>query len=63
MNTLEAVYLVECQELMLDGGKIVKVPAPVAQTVSPRVLDLRFVKRWATNQKLLTNGADIGVIV
>jgi hypothetical protein len=63
MNTLQAVYLVENQELLLANGDCIPVPKPVANTVSPRICDLRFVKRWACMQKLLSDGADIGVIV
>ena len=63
MHTLEALYLVEVQELMLGDGQCVKVPKQVADTVSPEHLDLRFVKNWATRCQILTAGADIGVVV
>lgn len=63
MNTLLAVYLVENQELMLQGGVCYPVPPAVAKTVTPAMLDLRFVKRWACMKRLLPDGADIGVCV
>jgi len=63
MHTLEAMYLVEIQELMLGNGECVEVPKQVADTVSPEYLDLRFLKNWATRSKFLSSGADIGVII
>lgn len=60
-HCLEAIYLVELQELLLAGGKCIRVPDQVAATVSPQMLDLRFVKRWAVMNSHLAEAAEIGV--
>ncbi|MCO3748948.1 hypothetical protein FA132_26950 [Pseudomonas aeruginosa] len=63
MNSVTAIYLVDLQELLLGNGRTVKVPPQVAVTVSPRMLDLRFVRRWAIFHKHVTDAADIAVAV
>lgn len=63
MYAVDAIYLIEFQELLLGNGKCVKVPAQVATTVSPRMLDLRFVKRWAVRMNHIADSAEIGVTV
>jgi hypothetical protein len=62
-NAIEAIYLIEFQELLLGNGQCVKVPQQIATTVSPRLLDLRFVKRWAIRMNHVTENADIGVTI
>lgn len=61
--TVEAVYVIELKELLLPGtgGKVIQVPDRIADTVSPEVLDLRFVKNWAVRNNFLPAAADVGV--
>lgn len=63
MKELSAIYLVDLQELLLDSGASVKVPAQIAATVSPRMIDTRFVRRWAIQNKYVPDSAEIGVSV
>ncbi|NWC83847.1 hypothetical protein HX798_26700 [Pseudomonas putida] len=63
MATVQAVYLTDLKELLFpgEGGKVIPVPDRIAETVSPDVLDLRFVKRWAVRNNYLPETAEIGV--
>lgn len=63
MNAIEAIYLIEFQELLLGNGQCVKVPPQVAHTVSAEMLDTRYVKRWAIRMNHLSDSAEIGVTV
>lgn len=63
MANIEAVYLIDLKELLFPGAneKVIKVPDQIAQTVSPDVLDLRFVKNWAIRNNHIPAGAEVGV--
>ncbi len=56
----QAFYLMELQELLL-GGQTVRVPDNIAQTVTPEVMDIRYVKRWAVHNRILPETAEIGI--
>ncbi|MGI0646945.1 hypothetical protein ACRCPS_18170 [Pseudomonas aeruginosa] len=64
MNALSAIYLVELQELLLDNGASVKVPPQIADTVKPpSLIDTRYVRRWAINNKHVPDTAEVGVAI
>jgi hypothetical protein len=50
----------ELQELLLSG-ETVRVPDNIASTVTPEVLDIRYVKRWAVYNHILPETAEIGI--
>jgi len=60
----ETTYLVDLKELLFpgEGDRVVRVPDPIAQTVSLDVLDLRYVKRWAIRNNYLPAAAEVGVV-
>jgi len=64
MAQVEAVYLIDLKELLFpgEGDRAVRVPDPIAQTVSRDVLDLRYVKRWAIRNNYLPATAEVGVV-
>jgi hypothetical protein len=60
MNQLQAIYLMELRELLVSDGTV-KVPENIAQTVSPDVLDIRYLKRWAVFNNIIPETAEIGI--
>ncbi|AHZ73704.1 hypothetical protein OU5_P0452 (plasmid) [Pseudomonas mandelii JR-1] len=60
MNQLQAIYLMELRELLVSDGTV-KVPENIAQTVSPDVLDIRYLKRWAVFNNIIPEAAEIGI--
>ena len=57
---VQAFYLMELQEVLL-GGETVRVPDNIASTVTPEVMDIRYVKRWAVYNHILPETAEIGI--
>ncbi|MEA8592575.1 hypothetical protein PZT57_28400 [Pseudomonas aeruginosa] len=64
MAQVEAVYLIDLKELLFPGAgdRVISVPDRIAQTVSPDVLDLRYLKRWAVMNNYLPATAEVGVV-
>ncbi|EKF7417612.1 hypothetical protein EFK68_04195 [Pseudomonas aeruginosa] len=64
MAQVEAVYLIDLKELLFPGAgdRVISVPDRIAQTVSPDVLDLRYLKRWAVRNNYLPATAEVGVV-
>ncbi|EPG9351925.1 hypothetical protein ACKU3Z_030575 [Pseudomonas aeruginosa] len=64
MAQVEAVYLIDLKELLFPGAgdRVISVPDRIAQTVSPDVLDLRYLKRWAIRNNYLPATAEVGVV-
>jgi hypothetical protein len=60
MNQLQAIYLMELRELLVSDGTV-KVPENIAQTVSPDVLDIRYLQRWAVFNNIIPETAEIGI--
>ncbi|SEJ63006.1 hypothetical protein SAMN04244572_04712 [Azotobacter beijerinckii] len=59
MNAVHAIFCRERDELMIDSGRIFKVPPQVARTVSADAPDTRFVKSWAVMYRLIPAHAQV----
>ena len=53
MSTPSALFCQELNELMIESGRIFKVPEQIARTVSTSDPDTRFVKWWAVIHHLI----------
>lgn len=64
MAHVEAVYLIDLKELLFPGAaeKVIRVPDSIAATVSPDILDLRYVKRWAIRNNYIPATAEVGIV-
>lgn len=56
-----ALYCPELKELMIDSGRVFRVPEPIAATVDQASLDTRYVKAWAVMHKLIPGTASVTV--
>lgn len=57
-----ALYCPELKELMIDSGRVFRVPEPIAATVEKETLETRFVKAWAVMHKLIPSTANVTVL-
>lgn len=62
MTNLNAIFSLELNELVLDDGRVVKVPDLIANTVSSQDHDTRFVRNWAVMSNLIPIHGEVGVI-
>lgn len=62
MNAVHAIFCRELNELMIDSGRIFKVPPQIARTVSADAPDTRFVKSWAVIFGLIPAHAQVSVL-
>ncbi len=64
MAHVEAVYLIDLKELLFPGAneKVIKVPDQIAETVSPDVLDVRYVRNWAIRNNHIPANAEVGIV-
>lgn len=63
MNKQEpiALYCPKLKELMVDSGRIYRVPDQIAATVKPSNPDTRFVKAWAAMHRLIPPAGVVSV--
>ncbi|MDX1296762.1 MAG: hypothetical protein R3260_00765 [Pseudomonas sp.] len=56
-----ALYCPKLKELMIDSGRVFRVPDPIAATVTPESLNTRFVKAWAVMHRLIPSTGAVSV--
>lgn len=56
-----ALYCPKLQELMIDSGRVYRVPDVIAATVDAETLNTRFVKAWAVMHRLISSEANVAV--
>jgi len=56
-----ALYVPELKELMIDSGRVYRVPPIIAQTVDAETCNTRFVKAWAVMHRLIASDATVAV--
>lgn len=59
---LHGIFCLELKELVMEDGRIIKVPDIIANTVDAEEHDTRFVRNWAVMQNLIPMQGEIGVI-
>ncbi|MFT6464757.1 MAG: hypothetical protein ACJARL_001553 [Halopseudomonas sp.] len=59
-QVLSAIYCPELRELMLESGRSIRVPEPIAKAGSD-TRDARFIKAWAAMHQLIPAGGSIGI--
>lgn len=59
MNAAKALFCQEHKELMVESGRIFKVPERIARTVSSSDPDTRFVKSWAVIHHLIPSDGQV----
>lgn len=63
MSNVSAFFCHELDELMVESGRIFKVPPQIARTVNPHNPDPRFVKSWAVIHRLIPADSEVLVLV
>lgn len=56
---LSAIYCHELRELMLESGRSIRVPEPIAKSAES-TKDTRFIKAWAAMHRLIPAHGVIG---
>lgn len=59
MTAASALFCQELKELMVESGRVFKVPEQIARTVSPSDPDTRFVKSWAVIHRLIPSDGQV----
>lgn len=61
MTATNALFCQELNELMVDSGRVFKVPEQIARTVTADDPDTRFVKSWAVIHRLIPSDGQVFV--
>ncbi|WP_047229961.1 hypothetical protein [Pseudomonas brassicacearum] len=61
MTAANALFCQELKELMVESGRVFKVPEQIARTVSSSDPDTRFVKSWAVIHRLIPSDGQVSV--
>lgn len=59
MSDLSAIYCHEQRELMLESGRVIIVPEPIARSCS-ETNDTRFIRAWAIIHNLIPASGQVG---
>lgn len=59
MTAANALFCQELKELMVESGRVFKVPEQIARTVSSSDPDTRFVKSWAVIHRLIPSDGQV----
>ncbi|MFA7523378.1 MAG: hypothetical protein WCY71_10695 [Halothiobacillaceae bacterium] len=59
MSNLSAIYCHEQRELMLESGRVIIVPEPIARSCTG-TKDTRFIQAWAVMKQLIPANGQIG---
>ena len=57
-----AYFSKELNELMVESGRIFKVPEQIARTVEPAQPDTRFVRTWAVIHRLIPADGEVLIV-
>lgn len=60
--TNAALFCQELKELMIESGRVFKVPDQIARTVSSVNPDTRFVRSWAVIHRLIPSDGQVLVV-
>ena len=62
MTTANALFCQELKELMVESGRVFKVPEQIARTFSSSDPDTRFVKSCAVIHRLIPSDGQVLVV-
>ncbi|WP_137887455.1 hypothetical protein [Pseudomonas sp. 2FE] len=62
MAAANALFCQELNELMIESGRVFKVPEQIAKTVGGNDPDTRFVKSWAVIHRLIPSDGNVFVM-
>ena len=62
MTAANALFCQELKELMVESGRVFKVPEQIARTFSSSDPDTRFVKSWAVIHRLIPSDGQVLVV-